>query len=307
MAANSLRARLTEFWYALPPNSRGAVWIIAAAACFSLMAVCVKAAGRTLPVFELIVLRTVFAVLFLTPLCYRVGRGVLVTRHWKPHIVRSVLGIGGAASFYFAVAHLELALVTTLGFTRTLFIIVLALIFLGEVIRWRRSLATAVGFVGVLICMQPGTASFDPWTLAGLSFALFAAGVTTAIKRLTVTESPLTILIYTYLLMGVIALVPALLTWHAPDATELCLMALIAAFSIIAQGCVIQGLKIGELTALAPFEYSRLLFAALFGYLFFAEVAGLNTWMGAAVIVMSTLYIALREAQLGRREDSPES
>jgi drug/metabolite transporter (DMT)-like permease len=294
-------AKLQQQWLALSSNTRGTLWIVAACACFGIMAVCVKFAGRTLPVWELLVLRTVFALLFLAPVCYRVGARVLETSAWRVHLVRSALGVGGATSFYFAVAHLDLALVTTLSFTRTLFVIVLAVLFLGESVKWRRSLATLAGFLGVLICIQPGTETFEPWALAALSFALFSAGVTTAVKKLTVTESPLTILLYTYVFMGLMTLGPALFIWHAPSPIELALMAALALFSILGQGCMVHGLRAGEVTALAPVEYVRLLFSALFGYLFFNEIAQSSTWAGAAVIIGSTLYIAVREAQLSRR------
>lgn len=277
---------------------------MAACACFGVMAVCVKFAGRTIPVWELLVLRTVFALMFLAPVCYRAGATVLKTRHCRVHLIRSALGVCGATSFFLAVTHLDLVLVTTLSFTRALFVIVLALLFLGETIKWRRSLATLTGFLGVLVCIQPGTEAFDPWSLAALSFAVFSAGVTAAVKKLTITESPLTILFYTYLFMGLMTLGPALLVWHSPSAYELGLMVALALFSILGQGAMVHGLREGEVTALAPVEYVRLLFSALFGYLFFAEVAASSTWLGAAVIIGSTLYIAIREARLNRRQEA---
>ena len=100
---------------------------------------------------------------------------------------------------------LPAALVTTLSFSRTLFVIVLAALFLGERVRWRRTTATLVGFGGVLICLDPGAGAFDPWTLVALLGAFATAGVATSIKRLTETESPLTIVVLSYLIMGSLA------------------------------------------------------------------------------------------------------
>ena len=295
-------SQLKRQWAKLAPNTRGMAWIVVACGCFGLMAVCVKIAGQTIPVWELLVLRTVFALMFLAPVFYRAGAPSLRTNQWRTHLLRSALGVGGAASFFYAVTHLDLALVTTLSFTRTLFVTVLAVVFLGELIKWRRSSATLVGFLGVLICIQPGTDSFDPWSLAALSFALFSAGVTTAVKRLTVTESPLTILFYTYIFMGLLTLAPAVAVWQTPSALGLGVMVALAFFSVLGQSAMAHGLRAGEVTALAPIEYVRLLFSALFGYLFFGEVASASTWFGAAVIIAATLYIAIREAQLSPRE-----
>jgi drug/metabolite transporter (DMT)-like permease len=189
-------------------------------------------------------------------------------------------------------------LATTLGFTRTLFMIALAVLFLGEVVRWRRTLATVVGFAGVVVCIQPGALGFDPWTLVGAVSALFAAGVTTMIKRLTTTEPPLRILVWSYLIIGFIVAVPAAVIWKTPGIDELMAVALMGLFSAWGQTCMVNSLRVGEATAVAPFEYSRLLFAALVGMLFFAEWPTLETMLGATLIVGSTLYIAVREARL---------
>ena len=290
--------QLQQRWHQLPGNTRGAIWTIGAAAGFSLMAVCIKIVGQTLSVWELVVLRTVVAMVVLVPICLRTGLRVFVTRRPGAHLLRSCLGIGGLFSFFLAVTHLDLALATTLGFTRSLFVIVLAVLFLGEVIRWRRSAATLVGFGGVLICLQPGTDTFEPWSLAALSFALFAAGVTTMVKRLTTTEQPPTILLYTYLFMGCLATVPAWFVWRTPNLEELTLVALMGLFSAAGQSCMVKGLQAGEATAITPFEYSRLLFAALLGFFIFAEVPRGMTWLGGGVIIASTLYIGFREARI---------
>lgn len=265
------------------------------------MAVCIKIAGRTMSVWELVALRTAFALLVIAPSCYRAGTRFLVTRRPGAHFFRSVLGMGGLVSFFFAVTHLDLALATTLGFTRALFVILLALLFLREKVRWRRSLATAVGFLGVVICVQPGADTFNPWTLVALAFALFGAGVTTMVKRLTSTESPLTIVFYTYVQMGLMAVVPAYLTWTTPSFNELAIVALMGICSVAGQSCMVYGLRAGDATAVTPFEYSRLLFAAVFGYFLFAEVPANQTWLGGAVIIASTVYIAIREARAAKR------
>ena len=299
MTSSALGKTLSQRWAKLPPNTRGALWILVAALGFSGMTVCLKLLSKTMPVWEMVVLRAMFSILIISPALIRTGPTVLRTRRLKTHLFRSLLGMGGLVGMYIALAHLDLALVTTLGFTRTLFVILLAVLFLGEVVRWRRTAATIVGFLGVIVCVQPGD-SFDPWTLAGLGAALFAAGVMTLVKRLTTTESPLTILLWTYLLMGSIALIPALFVWRAPSAYELFIIALMGVFSTWGQTCMVHGLRVGETTAVAPFEYTRLLYAALLGFLIFGEVPNSSTWYGGVLIIGSTIYIAMREHRLGK-------
>lgn len=268
------------------------------------MGALIKLAGQTLSVWEIVLLRTVFALVIVAPAVIRSGPRVLHTRRPGTHLFRALLGTGGMVFFFYAVTHLDLALATTLGFTRTLFVILLALLFLGETIRWRRTLATCVGFVGVVICVQPGPEGFNVWTLSALAFAMCGAGVTIMVKHLTRTEQPLTIVTYTYIVMGVVSAVPAALSWRTPTSYELGLVAAMGLTSVIGQSCMVRGLNVGEVTAITPFEYSRLLFAAAVGYVVFAEVPAGSTWLGGAVIIASTLYIAIREARLKGRPAS---
>ncbi len=291
-------APFLRWWDRLPGNVRGALWMLLAGVGFTGMAVCIKIAAQTMPIFEIVALRAVFAFLVISPAVLRAPRGTLRTDRPGAHIVRSLFGVCGIVTMMLALAHLELTLATTLGFTRTLFMIVLAALFLGEIVRWRRTLATCIGFIGVVVCVQPGAAGFDPWTLVGALAAVFSAGVTTMIKRLTSTEPPLRILVWSYVIIGLIAAVPAAVVWKTPTLYELAIIALMGLFSAWGQSCMVNSLRVGEATAVAPFEYSRLLFAALVGMLFFAERPTLETLLGAALIVASTLYIAIREARL---------
>jgi drug/metabolite transporter (DMT)-like permease len=278
--------------------------MLAAAAAFSMMAVCMKVIGRTLPVWEMLVLRALFALTVLAPAIVRAGPKVLATTRPGAHLLRNVIGMSAVVSFYYALAHLELALVTTLSFTRTLFVILLAVAFLGERVRWRRTVATLAGFAGVVVCVQPGSTAFDPWTLVALTGALGTAGVSTAIKRLTTTESPLTIVALSYVIMGSLAAIPAALDWHAPNVQEVALVAFMGLLSAAGQSCMVRGLRDGEATAVAPFDYSRLIYSAALGYLLFAEVPSAATWAGGAIIISSTLYIAVREARLRTTDGS---
>jgi drug/metabolite transporter (DMT)-like permease len=174
----------------------------------------------------------------------------------------------------------------------------LALLFLGEKLNVRRALATVVGFAGVVITMRPGGEDgFDPWILVALGSALFAAGVSTTIKNLTRTEAPITILVWAYSLMTLLAAGPALYYWRTPTLPELGIVAVIGVFTTLGQSCMVLGLRAGDATAVAPFDYTRLLYATAIGFFAFGEVPTLATFAGSAVIVGSTLYIALQGAK----------
>jgi drug/metabolite transporter (DMT)-like permease len=295
-------AVLQQKWSALPGNMRGALWMLLAGVGFTGMTVSIKLAGATMPVFELIVLRAVVALAVISPLIWRAEQGYFRTTRPGAHLLRSFFGICGVTTMVLSLTHLDLALATTLGFTRTLFMIVLAVMFLGEIVRWRRSAATLMGFMGVVICVQPGAGGFDPWTIVGVIAALFAAGVTTMIKRLTATEPPLRIMVWSYVIMTLMAAAPAMYSWQTPTGQELIYICGMGLFSAWGQSCMVNSLRVGEATAVAPFEYSRLIFAALIGYFLFAEVPSSSTWFGTSLIITSTLYIAWREAAIKRTQ-----
>ena len=165
------------FWLRLSGNSRGILWFLAASVSFSASAVCVKSLGRTMSVWEMSVLRSLVAVLILSPILLRAGLSVWKTQHLGSHVLRSTLGMCAMVLFFYSITHLDLALVSGLAFTRVLFVIVLAMLVLGEVVPWQRMVATGVGFVGVLICLQLGSAEFNPWTICALAFAENAGAI----------------------------------------------------------------------------------------------------------------------------------
>lgn len=286
---------LSERWGALPGNFRGIVWALAAALAFSCMQVAIKEAGQDLTVWQILVIRSAFALVFISPAIWRVGVASLATQRPKMHIFRALLGFGGISTLVLSLKHLDLTIVATLGFSSTLFVILFAALFLGERIVRDRTVATVIGFVGILICLKPGPSGFDPWALVMLGSAVFAASVHTAIKSLTGTERPTTILFWSYVGIMILAAIPCWLTWVAPTAADIVMVGAIAVCTTVGQTCMVMSLRAGEAVAVAPCSYTRIIYATLFGFFIFGELPAWSTFAGAAVIVGSTLYLALRE------------
>lgn len=284
-------------WLMVPGNVRGACWITMAAVWLTAMAVTIKVLGETMSPWQIVLLRSVFALAIMMPALARQGFDKAKTRRPGMHLIRAFVGFCGFTSMVFAVTHLDLALFTTMGFTRILFVILLAIVFLGEKLNVKRAVATLIGFAGVVITTQPGgEAGFNPWIFVSLGSAMFAAGVAISIKNLTRTEAPITILVWAYALMGLFALGPALYTWEMPNLHELSLVLMIGVFTALGQTCTVMGLRAGDATAVTPFDYSRLLYATGIGFFVFSEVPTLATLLGGAVIIGSTLYIAVQGA-----------
>jgi drug/metabolite transporter (DMT)-like permease len=297
--------RLSIRWAALPANVRAAVWILIASAGFSAMGALIKLLSAGLDSFQIVFFRSLAGFVVMVPIALRAGRHVWRTRHPKLHLARGAAGIAAMSCGFYALAHLPLAVAVAITFTKPLFMIVLAVMFLGESVRWRRWSATAVGFLGVMIMLRPGAGGFEPAMLVALAQALAIAAAVTLVKRMPTSESNLTVLLYFAVISTAGTLGPALYVWQTPTLEEAGIACAMGLLGVGAQAAIVKGYRTGEASAAAPFDYSRLLFATLFGFLLFSEVPDAWTVMGAGVIVASSVYIARREARIGAAGPDP--
>jgi drug/metabolite transporter (DMT)-like permease len=287
-----------ERWSKLAPNLQGAGWMLLSCLGFSVMASFVKLAGREVSAFEITFFRCFFGLLALAPAIAWYGIGALRTRHLGMHAWRGILGAVAMGCAYFGLSRMPMASYNALSFSKPLFAILLAVIVLHETVRWRRWAATGIGFVGVLIMMRPGSAAFDPNGLFALGDALSIAILITVLKRLPAYERPLAMLFYFGVVASPLALLPALIDWRWPDPGTWALLAAIGITGALSQYWWIMAFRAGEASAVAPFDYSRLLFTGIIGLIFFSEVPDAWTVAGAVLIVVSTIYIARREARV---------
>ncbi len=293
-------ARIKARWLQLSGDSRGALWMIASGVGFSVMAVGIKLLGDRLDSFQIAFFRVLIGLLAILPLVAGVGLAPLRTRHLRVHFARGVLGLTAMYCSYYAIARMPLADYTALSFTKPLFATVLANVVLGEIVRWRRWTATAIGFAGVLLMVRPGAGTFEPAALAALADAFSIAFLVTLVKRLPPRETPLGMLFYFGIFATVLSVGPALYAWQSPTSYEWALLLGVGVLGALSQSFWIRAFRAGEASVVAPFDYLRLPIAALIGFIGFAELPTPWTYIGAGVIVASTVYIAHREAQLRR-------
>ena len=297
-----LGGRLRAFWGRLPANSRGVIWITVGCVFFALNDMVVKLVGTSIHPVELAFFRYLLGLILLSPIFIRIGWEGLRSERITLHFWRSVIAGTGQAAVYYAVIHLMLADATALSFSRPMFMTLLAVIFLGEIVGWRRWTATFVGFLGVLLMLRPGQGALDPAALVALASAgLFAIGLI-IVRKLATTDTPNQTLFYYHAFGIVLFAGPTIWLWKTPVGIEWLLVLLIGVLTCIAMFCFIWGFSIGEASILGPIEYMRLVYAALIGFFVFAEVPDLWTWTGAAIIIGSAIYIARREA--GRSANS---
>lgn len=288
----------------LPANARGALFILCGAATFPVMGALVKLLSSDLHPFELAFFRCLFGGLVLLPFLARRPRAVL-TRRPGMHLLRGVLGVTAMLSGFTALSLLPLAEAVTLGFTRVLFLIPLAVVILGDDVDAPRWIATLAGFGGIALMAGPageGLAALG--VLLALFSAVVVAGVKLTVKVLAETEGTLAIQAWFAAISTAATLVPALLVWRTPDAGEFLLLLAIGAAGTLGQVFTVLGLRGSQATVVMPVDYTRLVFAALYGYLLFGDLPTTGTVAGAGVIVAATLYVTRRGERVtgaGRR------
>ncbi|WP_439817234.1 DMT family transporter [Zavarzinia sp. CC-PAN008] len=288
-----------------PGNAiQGVLWMLLAAALFTAMSALAKTLGQRLDSMQIAFFRAFFALVFVTPFALSIGwKGLASNRPWL-HVWRGLFGSSAMLAGFYAFVHLPLALSTAINFTTPLFLIVLAALFLGERVRLRRGLATLVGFAGVLVILRPDT-GLDQASLIGLAGAFLAACSFTLIKTMAKNDRPSTMVFYFGVFASAFSAIPAWIVWIDPTPLEWVLLAATGAAGGAAQACTARAYALAEATFVAPFDYTRLLYSGLVGYILFQEVPDGWSYAGIALIVGSTLYIARREAHLAAETGKP--
>ena len=281
-------------------NLEGALWMVASGIVFSAQGAIVKLLGMRLDSFEIAFFRCVFGLLVVLPFVFRGGTALFLTGRPGLHVVRALVGVSGMFCGMYALTRLPLADATAISFAKPLFAVVLAATFLGELVGWRRWSATAAGFVGVVVIVRPGTQTFELAHVAALLGAFLIADVIVLVKKLQGSEKNATIMAYFGIVTSIASLGPALLVWQTPTWTELALLAGIGASASTGQWMALKAFRAAEASAVVPYDYLRLVFAILYGWLFFAEVPDGWTLAGSAILIGATLYIAYREIRLGK-------
>ncbi len=281
---------------------RAALLMFGSTIFFGLMTVAIKLAAETLHTFEIAFFRNFFGLMAALPLLLRHGPHLLSTTQWPRYLFRCAIGIASMLAGFWAIGHLPLAQAVALSYSTPIFVTIAAVVFLHERVRARRWAAVALGFVGVLIIVRPGTSAFSAGTLVALIAAVLGGIVSVQIKQLSHTEPADRIVLITTLLWVPMSLLPALMVWEWPHG--------IAWLWVIAAGFLGTGghmlwtraLKLGDVSALTPISFMQLPLVAIAAWLLFQETLDRWTVIGAIVIFAANVYIAHREAQLARRD-----
>lgn len=263
---------------------------------FSSLSAIVRHLSEHLHTFEVSFFRCAAGLLFMLPWLIRHGLGVLKTRRLGLYAFRCFLGLASMQMGFFALTLIPFADATALSFTTPLFATALAALFLGEVVRIRRWTATIVGFVGVLIIVRPGAGEFNIGVVLAIAAASISAITTLIVKKLTKTESPTAIVTFMVLIMTPMSLPLALWVWQQPAAIDWLWILAMGVCGSTGHLCLVRAFSLADASVVMTYDYTRMVCAAFIGWIVFVEIPDLWTWLGAGIIVASTIYIAHREA-----------
>jgi drug/metabolite transporter (DMT)-like permease len=270
--------------------------MLMSALTFTVMTLLIKLLGGNYPSMLQTFYRQAAGLLVLAPIILRNPRGVFATTRPGIVVFRSAAGTIGMILSFYAYQMLPLAEANALSFTRTLWLVPLAVFVLREPVGPRRLNATVVGFLGMLIMLRPSSHMDLGWpVLAALASALLLATTITGMKVMTRDHSTTTLMVWAAALGFLFAIPFAFIAWRWPTPIDLLLLSLMGVLGTATQACYIKGMSEGDAAAMAPMDYTRLVFAVTLGYFWFHEVPDLMTMAGAGVVIASTLYITIRE------------
>ena len=281
-----------------PSTLRGMAFMLAAGFCGVVMAAAVRGLTSDLHPFEIAFFRAVFGCVFLSPLVLRQGLGLLKSNRMGLQAFRGALQGTATLLFFTALSLAPLAKIAALNFSSPLFATVLAIVVLGEAIRLRRITALAVGFAGTMVIVRPGFGGLDLGSVLILLNAATLATTTILIKILLRSDTSVTTTVYGFLFTLPITAAATIFVWQIPSWMDLAWLAVIGVFGGLTHLLFAKALNDAEVTAVLPIGFAKLIWAAVIGYLIFAEIPDAWTWLGGAMIFSATTYIAFRERRL---------
>ncbi len=295
----SVRATLMQ----TSPAVRGALWMVLVSTCWAGMSGLIRYISFELHPFEVAFFRTAFVVVFMAPWLLRARGGGFPRNDRRVFLFRPFIHVVAMMTWFLAVSLMPLAEATALYFTAPFFATILAIMFLGEVVRARRWAAIAIGFAGALVVLRPGLQGFSLAAALVLTSAIFSAGSRITVRFLTHRTDPNAIVTWHFILLTPLTFIPAVFVWEWPEAHTYPWLAALAGLGTVGHLALTRAYALAEASQLAPLDFTQLLAVAAIGFLAFSEVPDIWTWVGGAVIAGSAVYMARREA-LVRRADA---
>jgi drug/metabolite transporter (DMT)-like permease len=285
----------------LSDNLRGALFMAAAMAAFTINDMMMKLVTQDLPLFQAITLRGALTVVALGIMVLTMAKGQFRLPRKDGRIVslRAVAEVAATFTFIAALMHMPLANLSAILQSLPLLVTLSAALVFRDPIGWRRMTAIAIGFVGVLIIIRPGTAGFDIWSLVGLASVATVVVRDLATRRLSPGIPSVTVAFWTSLLLTITAALMSVWEgWVMPQMLTAILIPCAAVGVLVGYLTIIRAMRVGDLGFVAPYRYTALLWAIVLGYLVFGDFPDQWTLLGSAIVVATGLFTIWRESKV---------
>ena len=290
----------------MSPNIKGALLALLAFGVFATHDVLIKTLGASYSPIQIVFFSVLLSFPLATLMLMRDAKpGTLLPVHPWWMAVRTLGAVITGVSAFYAFANLPLTQTYAILFATPLLITILSIPILGETVRIMRWAAVVVGLAGVMVVLRPGTTDLTLGHVAAIFAAVAGAFASIIVRKIGAEERPVVMLLYplvaNFVLMGV-----ALAFVYKPMPIEhLGMLAVISALAWMAARLIIAAYQAGEAAIVAPMQYSQIIWAAIYGYLFFDESIDIYTAVGASIIIASGLFIVFRESTAGASKTTP--
>jgi drug/metabolite transporter (DMT)-like permease len=278
---------------------RGIYWMILGCASFAAMMASVRYIGPDLDAIEIVFVRAIVGLFMVVPIVIRSGPAALKTEQLPLHALRTILAFAAMVTLYYALAVTPLADSISLTFLIPLVTTLAAAFVLRENVDRSRWIATGVGFLGALVIVRPGVNDINPYIFLVILSCVFYAGTWSTIKILTRKDSAAITTFYMNILMVPLCTIPLFFVWKTPTVEQIIPLGVMALSGWLAHFCQARAFEEADTSAVMPFDFSRLVFGALFAWFLFDEVADRWVWTGALIVFAAGYFASRVEARRG--------
>ena len=247
--------------------------------------------------------RFLFSAIALLPFIFAQGAGQIRTYNIAVHFVRAVLLFLGITAWTYGLSVSHVSTATVISFAIPIFTLLIGSIFLEEEIIWQRWVVTLIGFIGIITTLQPSSTEFNPKVLIFVFAAVSFATLDIINKKFIVKESMLSMLFYSSIFTAALSAPPAIYYWQTPTLVDLALLFVMGAVTAnLILFFILKSFALVDATALAPYRYLELPVSCSLGYFVFGSLPPQSTWVGALIIIPSTMFIVYSENKSQKKQ-----
>ncbi len=273
---------------------QAAMWMAGWLAATLGMTVAGRELGHDVPIFVLMMLRSLFATMLLAPAVWWSGNFQSRMSNFRLHIVRNLVHYAAQYAWFSALLLIPLAQVISIEFTLPVWVALLAAAFLSEKLTRAKVLAVALGFAGILVIVRPGSATLEAGHLWALAAALGFSVSVTLTKYITRSDSALTVIFMMFAIQTVIGAIPALMVWQWPQPENWKWVAVVVIAGTFSHYCLSRAISLADASVVMPMDFLRVPLSAVLGWLVYSETIAPATALGAALILAANTLNLLK-------------